>query len=253
MINQKQKYIVSASRKIFWTQFIVSSIFFGALSWGLFYGLDFLSINMKNINLSEISSEPLKNIVNNLYLIKDFTSFFILPAAGVLIFCFTFISWLIIRAFIKKIILTIPSGKTFVPKDDFDDKSDIELEKRKFLHLLSVLQEEGRFIDFLNENLSDYDDEDIGAAVRSIHKGCKDGISRYLELKPLLEIDEDEPFEVDSGFNPDMIKLTGNVVGNPPFKGVVRHRGWKAENINMPELKKVNDASFLVPAEIEIE
>jgi hypothetical protein len=74
-----------------------------------------------------------------------------------------------------------------------------------------------------------------------------------VELKPLLDDEEDSIIEVEENFNPEKIRLTGNVVGNPPFKGIVKHRGWKAQNINLPDLKKVQDASFLVPAEIEVE
>ena len=40
------------------------------------------------------------------------------------------------------------------------------------VQILAALQREGRLIDFLEEDLSAYEDAQIGAAVRNIHQGC---------------------------------------------------------------------------------
>ncbi|MDY0132754.1 MAG: DUF2760 domain-containing protein [Desulforegulaceae bacterium] len=252
MINKKNFYLKSISRKIFWTQFFVSLIFFGLIFFGGYYYSSIIFDKASAIDAQSIDSQAYQEFFYSIINLEDPISFFIIPFAGIVVLIFTFISWIILRAFVKKTISLIPS-QTEISTPKQSSKIDPELEKRKFLHILSVLQEEGRFLDFLNENLSDYNDDDIGAAVRSIHKGCKDALSKYLELKPLLDNEESSEIEIEESFNPDKIRLTGNVVGNPPFKGIVRHRGWKVENINLPDLKKIEDASFLVPAEIEIE
>ncbi|MGM0418165.1 MAG: DUF2760 domain-containing protein [Thermodesulfobacteriota bacterium] len=252
MINKKQIYIKSLSKKIFWIQFIFSIIFFGAISGVLYYFAGFAYNMISGVNVSKIYPPEYQNFLSLLLNFKDPFYIFILPVTAGSVFIFTFITWLILRSSAKKTISLIPASRDAAP-DTNDTKKDPELEKRKFLHILSVLQEDGRFLDFLSEDLSDYDDQDIGAAVRSIHKGCNDGLKKYVELKPLLEEEEESLIEVPKNFNPDKYKLTGKVVGNPPFKGTIRHRGWRASNINMPELKKTDNAELLVPAEVEVE
>jgi hypothetical protein len=126
-------------------------------------------------------------------------------------------------------------------------------ERRMFLHLLSVLQRDGRLLDFFAEDLSLYEDEQIGAAVRTIHEDCKTAMNKYLSLKPVLEAPEGEAVTIESDFDPNAVKLTGNVTGEPPFKGVVRHRGWKTTRTELPELSETKDPSIVSAAEVEVE
>jgi len=134
-----------------------------------------------------------------------------------------------------------------------EDKTEQEnIKRRHLLHLVSVLQREGRLIDFLSENLDDYDDDRIGAAVRSIHENCKKSMSKYLTSEAIIKESEGEDITVLPGFDPAAIKLTGHVTGDPPFKGIVRHRGWKVSKIEMPMLSGGYDPNILAPAEVEI-
>ena len=126
-------------------------------------------------------------------------------------------------------------------------------EKRLFLHLFAVLQREGRLLDFFQEDLSQYEDDQIGAAVRSIHENCKKTMHRYLSPEPVLEKAEGDVVEVPVGFDQDALKLVGNVVGDPPFKGVVRHRGWKLRSASLPKLSEAGNPEIIAPAEIEIQ
>ena len=41
------------------------------------------------------------------------------------------------------------------------------------LMLLSALQREGRFVDFIRQDVAGFSDEDIGAAARVVHGGCR--------------------------------------------------------------------------------
>lgn len=168
-----------------------------------------------------------------------------------------FFIFVIIDAFISKsitsgIISSLKPSKPLKGEKKAPER-DLEEEKRRFLHFLSVLQREGRLLDFFNEDLSVYEDEQIGAAVRGIHESCKKTMKKYLDPVPVTDKEEGADIVVEDGFDPDVFKLVGNVTGNPPFKGIVRHRGWKASKQNMPELSKVKDASIMAPVEIEIQ
>ena len=39
--------------------------------------------------------------------------------------------------------------------------------------ILAILQRDGRFVDFLMEDLGAYSNEQVGAAVRDVHRGCR--------------------------------------------------------------------------------
>lgn len=121
------------------------------------------------------------------------------------------------------------------------------------LALLALLQREGRLVDFLRESIEDYDDSDIGAAVRDIHRGCKKVIDEHLELEAVMPGDEEDDVSVPKGFDPGEVRLIGEVSGEPPFKGVLRHHGWRATKVKLPTLSEGVDRHVIAPAEVEIE
>jgi hypothetical protein len=120
------------------------------------------------------------------------------------------------------------------------------------LQLLSLLQREGRFIDFLEEDVSSFSDADIGAAARVVHEGCKKALDEHLTIEPIRSEDEGAKVTLEKGFDASAVRLTGNVVGDPPFEGTLSHRGWRAEKIELPKLAEDHDASILMPAEVEL-
>lgn len=134
-----------------------------------------------------------------------------------------------------------------------DREKEANERRREFLHLFSVLQREGRLMDFFAENLEDYDDDQIGAAVRDIHANCKKTIIKYIKPKAVISEEEGNTIEIPQSFDPASIKLTGNVVGDPPFTGIVRHRGWQAKKFELPVLSESQNPLIIAPAEIEIE
>src|SRR5664280_3449938 len=95
------------------------------------------------------------------------------------------------------------------------------------VQMLALLQRDGRLIDFLSEDVSPYPDGQLGAAVRSIHASCRQVLDRYMKLEPVLSSEEDQPVTVPVGFDPAAIKLVGNVAGERPLRGLLRHRGWR--------------------------
>jgi len=122
----------------------------------------------------------------------------------------------------------------------------------KAVQMLSILQKKGRLIDFLQEDISGYDDAQIGAAVRTIHKDCREAITEHMNIEPVMKEDEGSDIMIEEGFDPSVIRLTGNVVGSPPFKGVLRHNGWRVSTTDIPPLPKNQELSIIEPAEVEI-
>ena len=121
------------------------------------------------------------------------------------------------------------------------------------VQVLALLQREGRLIDFLQEDLRAYDDAQIGAAVRSVHEGCRNALAEHVTLAPIFDRPEGETVTVEPGFDAHAIRLTGNVVGDPPFKGALRHRGWRVQRIELPALMPGQDQEKVVaPAEVEV-
>ena len=120
------------------------------------------------------------------------------------------------------------------------------------LALLSLLQREGRLIDFLHESLDDYSDEDIGAAARDVHRGCKKVVDEYVSWEAMMPGEEDEPVTVAKGFDPMEVRLIGEVTGEPPFRGVLRHRGLRATSVSFPSLTPGMDRTIIAPAEVEL-
>lgn len=120
------------------------------------------------------------------------------------------------------------------------------------LQVLALLQQEARFIDFIQEDLTGFSDADIGAAARVVHEGSKKTINHYFDLQPIRTEDEESKISVPQGFNASEIRLTGNVTGEAPFNGVLLHKGWKVSNIKLPKLAENHDASIVAPAEVEL-
>ncbi len=120
------------------------------------------------------------------------------------------------------------------------------------LALLALFQREGRLVDFLRESLDDYEDSDIGAAVRDIHRGASKVLDDYLTIEPVMPGDEDDAVTVPKGFDPGEVRLIGEVSGDPPFKGALRHHGWRVAATRLPKLSDGVDRRVLAPAEVEI-
>ena len=118
--------------------------------------------------------------------------------------------------------------------------------------LLSLLQREGRLIDFMMEDISDFDDEQVGAAIRPVHTGCQKVFTDYVKLGPIEKGNEGDTVNIEAGFDPFAVKLTGKVKGEPPFKGTLHHHGWIINELNLPARPESHTAEVVAPAEVEI-
>ncbi|MFN3325538.1 MAG: DUF2760 domain-containing protein [Bryobacteraceae bacterium] len=126
------------------------------------------------------------------------------------------------------------------------------------LQMLGILQRDSRLIDFVMEDISAYADDQVGAAVRTLHEQCRETVTRYVQLAPVIDgvegtftkLDAAGPYAKD----PSALKLLGNVpANNRPAGGLLRHKGWRAEQVELPPLVASQNPKILAPAEIEVE
>jgi hypothetical protein len=130
---------------------------------------------------------------------------------------------------------------------DSDGTSDAAVQ------VLALLQREGRFVDFVREDLAAYSDAQIGAAARDVHAGCRRVLDGYMTLEAILHGREGEPITVgqDQRLDPGALHLVGNVVGQPPFRGTLRHPGWRVVRLDLPPVAAAA-RTVVAPAEIEV-
>jgi hypothetical protein len=121
------------------------------------------------------------------------------------------------------------------------------------VQLLSLLQHDGRLVDFLNEEIESFEDEQIGAAVREIHSKCRKALQRYCTLEPVRTEKEGEVISIGAGYDPSAIRITGKVTDKAPMFGTLRHRGWKAAKVELPTRPSGADPTIVMPAEVEVE
>lgn len=132
-------------------------------------------------------------------------------------------------------------------------KLPARLARSEAITLLATLQREARFVDFIKEPLESYSDAQIGAAVRDVHRDCSKVLGRLFALQPILQQEEGSPVEVPPGFDAGRYRLTGNVVGDPPFHGRMVHHGWEATTCQLPAWSGTELAAKVVaPVEVEL-
>jgi hypothetical protein len=120
-------------------------------------------------------------------------------------------------------------------------------EADRALLLLSVLQREGRFVDFALQDISSFSDADIGVAARVVHDGCRKVLSSIEPVRP-----EDEGSLVTIEETGPSVVLIGNVTGKGPWSGTLRHKGWRATKLSLPEATREHERDLIAPAEVEI-
>ncbi len=127
------------------------------------------------------------------------------------------------------------------------------------VQILSLLQSEARLIDFLQEDISGYADDQIGAAVRDIHANAHGVLERYVKLVPVVDGVEGAVTQISAlGLNPkkdpSMLKIVGNVPPDGKVQaGILNHRGWRADKVDLPAISPGDRFTVVAPAEIEVE
>ena len=120
------------------------------------------------------------------------------------------------------------------------------------LALLALLQREGRFLDFVRDSVEGASDADIGAAAREVHRGCRKVLDQHLTIEPVMPGAEESKGDVPKGFDPSEIRLIGEAKGEPPYRGTLRHHGWRVVDARLPSLAEGVDRAVIAPAEVEL-
>ncbi len=124
------------------------------------------------------------------------------------------------------------------------------------LQFLGILQREARLVDFLMEDIAAYSDDQVGAAVRTLHEQCGTVLKRCVTLAPIVDGVEGTYTKSDAaGADAKQgLKFIGNVPpeGRAPG-GILRHKGWKASNVDLPKVNSSVNLAIIAQAEIEVE
>jgi hypothetical protein len=72
-----------------------------------------------------------------------------------------------------------------------------------------------------------------------------------MQIRRIYAQEDGAPVEIAAGFEASQVRLTGNVHGAPPYRGVLQHGGWRASDVALPQGSGV-DPTVLAPAEVEI-
>lgn len=120
------------------------------------------------------------------------------------------------------------------------------------LQLLGLLQREARFIDFIQEDVAAYADAEVGAAARLVHEGCRKVLHDNFTISPIRNEAEGSRITLPAGFDAAMIRITGNVVGQPPFHGNLTHCGWQVVDTRLPKLAGGHEVRIVAAAEVEL-
>jgi hypothetical protein len=124
----------------------------------------------------------------------------------------------------------------------------------EIVSFLATLQERGRLVDFLMEDVTSYDDAQVGAAARVVHQGCRAALQEHFNIRSLRDENEGSSVTVPVGYAADEYRLIGNIRGAGPFSGTLVHRGWQTEWVKLPRLLRVNPDRLptIAPAEVEL-
>ena len=120
------------------------------------------------------------------------------------------------------------------------------------LQLLYLLQNDARFIDFIKEDMSAHSDEDVGMVARVIHEGCNKVLNDHFSFAPIAKENEGDKITLIEGYDAAKVRVTGSIVGNPPFTGTIIHKGWQVTDVRLPSTVQGYNANVLAPAEVEL-
>ncbi len=141
--------------------------------------------------------------------------------------------------------------ETLPPPSTLDKVDEVQaVTSTGALQLLTLLQREGRFVDFVEQEITAFGDADIGAAARLVHEGCRRALHGHGRIVSVRSEAEGAALTLERA-SAD-VKLVGNVAGSAPFRGVLRHRGWRVEELTLPRLIGAHDPTLVAPAELEL-
>ena len=157
-------------------------------------------------------------------------------------------------------LLALPSAKSPPPKPVAQavrppaPAAPANQAEAEIVSFLGLLQEKGRLIDFLMDDINPYTDAQVGAAARVVHAGCRSVLQEHFSISHVRAEEEGSKVEVPAGYPADEYRLTGRIAGQAPFTGTLVHRGWKTASVKLPRILRSDTARLpaLAPAEVEL-
>lgn len=119
---------------------------------------------------------------------------------------------------------------------------------------LALLQDKGRLVDFLMDDITPYSDAQVGAAARVLHQGCRAVLTEHFAIRAIRDEAEGARITVPAGFAADEYRLVGRIGGDAPFAGTLVHHGWRVDAVRLPRLVQTQSSRLpaIAPAEIEL-
>lgn len=157
------------------------------------------------------------------------------------------------------LVLLLPTGKQEAPPAKAEAAKPIAVPppanqaEAEVIAFLAALQEKGRLVDFLMDDIAAYGDGQVGAAARVVHAGCRTVLMEHFAIQPVRTEAEGSKVTVAAGYHPDEYRLIGSLKGEAPFAGTLIHRGWRTEQVKLPRIVQKGDRlPAIAPAEVEI-
>ncbi len=157
---------------------------------------------------------------------------------------------LAVKAFFKA--FTDPENAEKFIKGNLEPVKVSEGSDLSHLHLLTILQQSGRLIDFFKEDIKTFNDAQIGAAVRKIHENCSQELEKIVTIRAIREEEEGARITIPVGYDPASLRVIGQVKGEPPYMGILVHKGWEAHQRSLPKRVGKQSNTIICPAEVEV-
>jgi hypothetical protein len=123
----------------------------------------------------------------------------------------------------------------------------------EIVSFLAMLQEKGRLVDFLMDDINAFSDAQVGAAARVVHAGCRGVLQEHFSIHPVRTEPEGSTVQVPAGYSADEYRLVGRISGQAPFSGVLVHRGWKTDMVKLPQLLRAPTGHLPAIAPVEVD
>jgi len=121
--------------------------------------------------------------------------------------------------------------------------------------LLALLQDKGRLVDFVREDITGASDAQVGAAARVVHAGCRQVLADAFDIEPVRTEAEGTKVVLAPGYDAAAHRLLGSVPAQPPYSGTLLHPGWQVRIVKLPRVTGISPARpwpVLAPAEVQI-
>ncbi len=122
--------------------------------------------------------------------------------------------------------------------------------------LLSLLQEKGRFLDFVMDDIKSVPDAQVAAAARFVHQGCQAVLKNNFTIEPVAPVAENQSITLADDYRRSDYRLTGKVGDTPPHQGTLTHKGWKTTAIKLPQVTgaraQATGTHLIAPAEVDV-